>query len=294
MPNEWKAGVAPVAVIMLSLNEEHNMHEVCQNLSGWAQEVFLVDSLSRDKTVDIALSYGVRIVQRPFRGFGDQWNFALKELPINAPWTMKIDPDERISDVLKQNLMDVMHDGTVDGVSMHCRWWFMGTPLSVGNEVTRLWRTNTCKFSEVEVNEHARVSGRVVKVNGTLENLDSPDLDHWFEKQNRYTTSEAVSAFRGDRLSATPSIWGDRLQRRMWLKKNFHSIPFRYFLLFFYYWLWRGMWKFGWVGYMSARLWTDVMRFREYKLREIRIRGRLPLQRIYGPGIPDSRVPLYD
>ena len=35
-------GSAPVAVIMITLNESHNMTDVLDNLSGWAQEVFLV------------------------------------------------------------------------------------------------------------------------------------------------------------------------------------------------------------------------------------------------------------
>ena len=100
----WQPGVAPVAVVMISLNEAHNMEAVLENLKGWAQEVFLVDSYSQDETVDIALRYGVHVVQRSFRGFGDQWNFALRELPITAPWTMKLDPDERLSDELKANI----------------------------------------------------------------------------------------------------------------------------------------------------------------------------------------------
>ncbi len=72
----WQSGNVPVAVIMISLNEAHNMKGVVQNLKGWAQEVFLVDSYSSDGTVDIALGHGVSVVQRRFRGFGDQWNFA--------------------------------------------------------------------------------------------------------------------------------------------------------------------------------------------------------------------------
>ena len=100
----WQAGVAPVAVVMISLNEGHNLEAVLQNLAGWAQEVFLVDSYSQDDTVDIALRHGVQVVQRRFRGFGDQWNFALRELPITAPWTMKLDPDERLSDELKARI----------------------------------------------------------------------------------------------------------------------------------------------------------------------------------------------
>ena len=55
------------------LNEEHNLEEVFENLKGWAQEVFLVDSYSKDKTIDIALKHGVNVVQR-----------SLKTLEING------------------------------------------------------------------------------------------------------------------------------------------------------------------------------------------------------------------
>jgi len=40
----------PIAVVMISLNEAHNLEAVLQNLAGWAQEVFLVDSYSADET----------------------------------------------------------------------------------------------------------------------------------------------------------------------------------------------------------------------------------------------------
>lgn len=66
----WQSGSAPVAVVMISLNEGHNMEAVCRNLAGWAQEVFLVDSYSQDDTVNIALRHGIHVVQRRFRGSG--------------------------------------------------------------------------------------------------------------------------------------------------------------------------------------------------------------------------------
>src|SRR6266480_6087179 len=117
----WQAGSVPVAVVMISLNEAHNMEGILHNLKGWAQEVFLVDSYSRDNTVDIALQHGVSVVQRGFRGFGDQWNFALRELPITAPWTMKLDPDERLPDTLKQEIASAIIDDDVAGLSFDRR-----------------------------------------------------------------------------------------------------------------------------------------------------------------------------
>lgn len=293
-PRTWIRGTAPVAVVMISLNEGHNMEAVLQNLAGWAQEVFLVDSYSQDDTVDIALRHGAHVVQRRFRGFGDQWNFALEHLPITAPWTMKLDPDERLSDELKANLLAAMDRDEGDGFSLVRRLWFMGRPLPVRQTLTRLWRTGQCRFTNIAVNEHPIVQGSLRPVAGAMAHHDSPDLDHWLEKQNRYTTVEALIAYHQSPLADIPRLLGTRFQRRMWLKMHFHRLPGRYVLLFLYNWLWQGAWRAGWVGYAWARLRSEVMRLRDYKRREIEITGRLPVKRCYGPGQPDARVRQVD
>lgn len=292
--NVWQPGIAPVAVVMISLNEGHHMAAVLENLKGWAQEVFLLDSYSQDDTLDIALRYGVQVYQRRFRGFGDQWNFALEHLPITAPWTMKLDPDERLNDQLKQAIVQAIASNRADGLEVRRRLWFMQTQLPVSQTLMRVWRTGQCRFSDVLVNEHALVTGRVMQVAGELEHYDSPDLHHWLEKQNNYTTSEAISAYRGDALSVEASLFGSRLQRQMWFKKHFHRLPGRYTLVFLYYWLIVGTWKAGRVGYIWAQLRADVMRLIAYKHFEMQRTGKLPVSRLHGPGSPDSRLPQFD
>ena len=290
----WRAGAAPVAVVMISLNEGHNIEAVLQNLNGWAQEVFLVDSYSKDETVDIALRHGVHVVQRRFRGFGDQWNFAMRELPINAPWTMKLDPDERLNLHLKQSVLDAMLSGQCDAMSFERRLWFMGRPLPVRQNVLRVWRTGSCTFSHVAVNEHPLVEGKTIKVAGEMAHHDSPDLDHWLEKQNRYTTAEAMIAHQGLPLADRPALFGSSLQRRMWIKANFNLVPGRYLALFLYYVFLEGVWRAGWVGFAWARLRADIMRLIEYKRREMEITGKVPAQRQYGAGTPDERIHQYE
>lgn len=270
------------------------MRAALENLKGWAQEVFLVDSRSRDETVSIALEYGVHVVQRRFLGFGDQWNFALRELPITAPWTMKLDPDERLSVELKANLLAAIQRNEASGLSLDRRLWFMGRALPIRQTLVRLWRTGHCRFTDIAVNEHPIVEGSVSHVAGEMEHHDSPDLDHWLEKQNRYTTAEAIIAFSKSGLADTPRLFGTGLQRQMWIKKNFYQLPFRYLLLFLYYLLVKGTWRAGWVGYAWARLRSDVMRLIEYKRREMEITGRVPAKRFYGAGQPDPRVRQYE
>lgn len=291
---EWKAGSVPVSVILLSLNEAHNMGAVLDNLRGWAQEVFLVDSHSQDATVDIALRHGVHVVQRRFRGFSDQWNFALRELPISAPWTMKLDPDERISETLRTTIRAAIAENQTDALIISRRLWFMGKCLPITQPVIRVWRTGTCRFTEVEVNEHPVVHGRVSHVGGTLEHHDSPNLEHWLNKQNKYTTAEALSAFERRPLAAEPRLRGDSLQRRMWLKRHYQKVPFRYIAMFLYHYLALGAWRAGWVGYAWSRLRSDVYRLTEYKLREMRLTGTPAVSLKNGPGSPNGRVRQYE
>lgn len=288
--NKWQKGSAPIAVVMISLNEAHNMEAVLQNLQGFAQEVYLVDSYSIDDTVGIALRRGVHVVQRRFRNFGDQWNFALEHLPIKARWTMKIDPDERLSDELKTNLVRVLQETDAQGLIFDRRLWFMGRLLPVKQSLLRVWRTGSCRFTDIAVNEHPLVDGKTEYLKGLLEHHDSPDLEHWLEKQNHYTTAEAVILFEKTELAVKPRLFGNTLQRRMWLKKHFYKVPFRYSLLFIYHYIFQGAILAGWEGYVWARLRADVMRLVEYKTKEMRIIGQLPVKRVTGIGNADPRV----
>jgi hypothetical protein len=187
-----------------------------------------------------------------------------------------------------------MQENKSEGFSLLRRLWFMERPLPIRHPIVRVWKTGLCRFTDIAVNEHPIVSGRVAPVSGEMQHHDSPDLDHWLDKQNRYSTAEAVIAFNASALADTPKLFGTPFQRRMWLKRNFHLIPFRYLLTFLYYCLWCGTWRAGWVGFAWARLRSDVMRYRDYKAKEIKLTGRMPSRRTYGPGKPDARVRQYE
>jgi glycosyltransferase involved in cell wall biosynthesis len=286
----WVPGSAPIAVVMISLNEGHNLRQTLENLKGFAQEVFLVDSYSVDDTIDIALEYGIHVVQRKFTGFGDQWNFALSELSINAPWTMKLDPDERLTDEFKVNLVEQLRCGESDAIRVSIRLNFMNKPLPINLNMLRIWRTGKASMSDVLVNEHIKVDGIITDLDGAIEHYDSPNLEHWLNKQNRYTTMEAIWQFQEKPLADSPQLFGNSLQRRMWLKRYFWKIPGRYTLLFLYNYFVLGAWKAGKVGFIWARLRSDVYRLWEYKYYEIRKTGALPVSIPSRAGYPDSRV----
>lgn len=254
-------------ILMITLNEAHNLHGVFNNLRGWADNIIVVDSKSSDGTQQICEHHGAKVVEREFDGFGNQWNFAISLLPNDSDWVMKLDPDERLSDALKAEIDRSIVDPGICGLRVKRRLWFLGRPLPVVQKIDRLWRHGKCKFTSVKVNEYPIIEGNVVEIDGFLEHHDSPNLEHWLEKQNRYSSAEALVHIDNN-YAASPKFFGTKLERRMYLKKFFYFLPFRYILFFFYNFVYLGSFKAGYPGWVWARLRSDIMRLVEYKIYE--------------------------
>ncbi|MBN2294579.1 MAG: glycosyltransferase family 2 protein [Pirellulales bacterium] len=281
----------PITVIILTLNEEFNLPGAIESVKGWAEEVFVVDSCSTDRTVDIALEHGVGIVQRPFTNYSDQWNWAIDNLPIKTEWMMKLDADERVNNELKEEICEVLStDPEEAAFVIPVRNWFMGKPIHTKVYVVRLWRKNKSRFSDVIVNEHLIVDGITGRLQCHIEHHDSPDLHHWCEKQNRYTTMEAIMRVRGDAMATTPKFFGSPLERRMYLKKIFFSVPFRYQLQWIYEIFVRGAWRDGFRGLTCARGEIVKLRMIELKVKEIKTTGRIPEEPKAPHGDYDPRI----
>jgi glycosyltransferase involved in cell wall biosynthesis len=281
-------GEVPVTIVMITLNEAHTIEGALRNVAGWARRVIIVDSYSRDATVDIALRFGAQIVQRRFTGFGDQWNFALS-LATETPWTMKMDPDERISDRLKRLIAQRLVAAEEAGFTVNWHLWFMGKPIPVSSPVLRLWRTGRCTFTGAKVNEHPLVNGSVGHLDADLEHHDSPSLDHWLYKQNAYTSAEARAIF----AQYDPGALGAMTRRQQLMRLWFRRIPMRYQLYFLYCFLGRGAWRAGHTGWIWAHLRTEAKRLVEYKVFEMTSRGSGRIETAYGVGRPDDRVPQH-
>jgi hypothetical protein len=185
-------------------------------------------------------------------------------------FTMKLDPDERLTDELKKNIEEIIFNNKKsDGYTIKRVLFFLGKKLPIEQKILRIWKTGTVMFSDVLVNEHPIIKGKVEHIAGDLLHIDSPNLEHWISKQNKYTSAEAKSRFLRKKMSYKPALFGDVNQRRMWLKHNFNRIPLRFLLLFVYYYLYRGLFKFGKEGYIWSQLRVEVMRMREFKYFEI-------------------------
>ena len=86
---------ASVSFIALTRNEERNLATCLESVAGWAAEIFIVDSGSTDRTIEIAEGYGATVVSHPFETHAKQWEWALENLPISSEWILALDNGTR-------------------------------------------------------------------------------------------------------------------------------------------------------------------------------------------------------
>ncbi|MGC8787813.1 MAG: glycosyltransferase, partial [Anaerolineae bacterium] len=72
-----------LAVVVLTKNEEGNISDCLQSVC-WADRLYVLDSLSTDRTVELACQAGAEVRQRPFVNYADQRNAALEM--FSARW----------------------------------------------------------------------------------------------------------------------------------------------------------------------------------------------------------------
>jgi glycosyltransferase involved in cell wall biosynthesis len=95
-----------ISVIIISYNEEDVLEDALKSVYGFADEIILVDSGSRDKTLNIAKQYHARVVFHNFKDFSDQRNFGFEQ--SKGDWVFYLDSDERITDVFRKEVLQVI------------------------------------------------------------------------------------------------------------------------------------------------------------------------------------------
>jgi len=79
---------------IITLNEEKNIEYVIKSVQEVCDEILVIDSLSSDKTCEIAESLGAKVVKQEYLGDGGQKAFGAP-LAKNK-WILSIDADERL------------------------------------------------------------------------------------------------------------------------------------------------------------------------------------------------------
>ncbi len=183
-----------LSVVVITYNEEGNITP-CLDSAKWADEMIVVDSGSTDATVERASRFTGHVIQTQWKGYGAARNEALDR--ATGDWVFWLDADERITPELAAEIRDLLarDGGMTAGYEVARRAYFLGRWIRHAgwypSRVTRLFRRGRGRFSESRVHEKLMLEGPVGVLRHDLIHYTDPDLRHYFEKFNRYTTLAA-------------------------------------------------------------------------------------------------------
>ncbi|HMS22604.1 MAG TPA: glycosyltransferase family 2 protein [Candidatus Levybacteria bacterium] len=186
-----------ISVIIISYNEEDVLEEALKSIHGFADEIILVDSGSKDKTLDIAKKYQARVVSHTFKNFSDQRNFGFEHSKGN--WIFYLDSDERITDAFKNEVLQVISSYSesqdIAGYYIKRKTFYFGKDWGLTDSVQRLfYRKKFIKWFG-DVHETPRVKGDFGIINTPIIHKTHRNLSQMVEKTNKWSEYEAHLRF---------------------------------------------------------------------------------------------------
>jgi len=187
-----------LSVAIVALNEEANIARTLESVR-WADEIVLVDSGSTDRTRDIALQYGAKVVVEPWRGHVAQKNYAL-ELCTQA-WVLALDADEEVSPDLAKEIREVLASADpLNGYWIPRKNLFLGRWIRFGgfypDPKVRLFRRGEGYSTGHDPHDRYELkTGRAVgRFKNPLIHYAYPTLSYYLEHMNSYSSLGAKLA----------------------------------------------------------------------------------------------------
>lgn len=211
LSSESPQAAGGLSVVVIALDEEARLPECLASVS-FADEIVVLDSGSRDRTVEIARAAGARVETSPdWPGFGPQKNRALAL--ATRDWVLSIDADERVTPELREEIQAVVRSGAAaaDAFDIPRRSSYCGQYMAHSgwypDRVPRLFRRGRARFSDDIVHERLVTDGPVGHLRCDLLHESFDDLSDVLRKLDAYSTAGARRMWeQGRRASLARAI----------------------------------------------------------------------------------------
>lgn len=267
-----------LAAVILTKDESKHIERCLKSLVGVIDDIVVVDCYSSDNTVEIAKSFGARVIQHPWKNYATQLNFGIHECNISADWIWRIDADEYLEGNLgyavKAYIQTAPDD--VNGIYVRKRIDFMGKPLLHGGWYPsyhlKVFRRGHGDCENRWMDEHIRLfDGKSITIeDGNQVDANLNNLSWWTEKHNGYATREMVDMLMMEygldakAEEVIPKFFGTEEQRKRWLKLKYVKSPLfvRPFLNFFLRYVLKGGFldgKEGFIWHILQGFWYRML-----------------------------------
>ncbi len=188
--------MTPITGTIISYNEEDHIEACISSLRRVCAEVVVVDSLSTDRTVELATAAGARVINQAYQGEGPQRTVTERE--AGHDWILALDADERLDDELVATIRKLVLADPAEAYAFNRKsyvgpHWIRG-PGFYPDFVTRLYNRQRSAYESKP--GHANViAPRVRRIDGHILHYTYDGLSDWIAKINWITSRDAQGLF---------------------------------------------------------------------------------------------------
>jgi glycosyltransferase involved in cell wall biosynthesis len=241
-----------VSAAVICLDEERNIGACLASLA-WCDEIVVVDSGSRDGTVEIARKHATRVLHHAWPGYVAQKNWALEQ--TTGDFVLCVDADERCTPALREAIEVVLRgDVREAGFEVRRHVFYLGRWIDHGGWYPdwklRLVRRGKARWGGVDPHDKLIVDGPVRRLDAELVHFTYADFAAHLRTVQRF--SDVVS-----------EVWVGE-GRRFSLWRAIAHPPAKFFECY----VWKRGFLDGWPGFVIAATSSFYVFAKYVKLRE--------------------------
>ena len=226
------------SILILTQDEELNIEDCLKSIS-WCDDIWILDSGSTDRTLEIAEKNGCHILHRKFDNFGNQRNYAIDTAKFKYQWVFDLDADERFTSRLKNECEDIVRRDEKSAYYCANKMMLLGKWIKHSSQFP-VYQMRFHKLGEIRFvpHGHGQREGEAKRGLGYLKEAYihynfSKGLGDWFQKHAKYALREAdqqlIDETAGGRVEGN-----DALAKRRRLKRFVANLPGRSWIKLFY------------------------------------------------------------
>ncbi len=241
----------PISIVIITRNVAQDIKDCLESVK-WADEIVVIDNHSTDNTKEIVAEYTDKIYTDTWDKEGSIRNRAYQR--ARNEWVLTLDPDERVSAGLKEQIADFLKAGSpYDAYSVSMKnffgrsYWIKHGGWYPASRV-KIFKKSKFRYEDAEIHPRAYLDGKEGRLKGDIIHYCYQDFSQVVAKMNVQSTLEAKKWLRDKR------------------KMNFGIALTRVFSRFFKMFIQKKGFKDGLIGFMMAWQWAtyQILSYAKY------------------------------
>ncbi len=184
-----------LSAVIMSFNSADLIEGTLKSVSGWVDEIIVIDGFSTDNTVAVCERYGAKVFQHKWSGyrFCEERNLGIEK--STSDWCLHIDPDERATPEFKNAALELLSsEPKHNAYEFHKRNFFMGHKMRFGgwyHYSLHFFKRDKAKYEGI-IHENLKVDGSIGRIEACIEHHPYPSIMHFASRHNNYSSREAA------------------------------------------------------------------------------------------------------